>query len=658
LNAKTKGEELTSERSYKTNPVLEQILSHGNWYKTLVETMADGIVASDMNHNIVFVNSRICKLLEYEKEELLGQNANIFIAEQDRPRVIRETEIRYKEKKTSQYEVTLRTKLGSKIAVLISGTPIMDSKGQTIGTYALITDIRDRKVVEKELRTKNVELQSLYNNLLELYEQLAVIIAETIQIHTEILLFTSKNCVYCAPAEEVLQEVLSSYGGKITYRKVDVEEEPELADKFDIMSLPTIAIGEEKLTSVPDIYKLHSALFSALVPEEKFRRTRQELDNIINYSPIAILTISDKGIVTSVNPLVEVMTGFKRKDIIGKDIFEKKVKVFNSEMKKLFRRGLKGETISVNRLQLKKFASESPGLFSIVSLKVVPMASKEGDITEILAISEDVTLIALQEQEITNSYQKLEELNDQLLEMNKERTNFIDMTSTRLIEPLRNSKGLLDSILSGETGELNEELFGTIEYLRNNLQNVTKSIMAILEFSSIEAKDFTLKTKQYQLMDIVSQAFQVVGSMGLNKGFFTTYDVPEDIKVWCDSEQVIRIIKNLLVNAIQFTPQDCQIKITAKKLKKGLVSMSIADNGIGLLKKDLKRIFEQYIKLDTYSPGSGLGLSVVKSLVEAHGGKIKAESEGKDKGTTFTFTLPATKSVYQKLIEPKEKSSS
>ncbi|MHA1244408.1 MAG: hypothetical protein ACTSP7_07510, partial [Candidatus Heimdallarchaeota archaeon] len=158
--------------------------------------------------------------------------------------------------------------------------------------------------------------------------------------------------------------------------------------------------------------------------------------------------------------------------------------------------------------------------------------------------SEDVTLIALQEQEITNSYQKLEELNDQLLQMNKDRTNFIDMTSNRLIEPLRNSKGLLDSILSGDTGELNEELFGTIEYLRNNLQNVTKSIMAILEFSSVEAKDFTLKTKQYQLKEIVSQAFQAVGSMGLNKGFFTTYEVPEDIKVWCDSEQVIRIIKN------------------------------------------------------------------------------------------------------------------
>lgn len=645
---------MSSESSFKTNPALERILSQGSWYKTLVETMADGIVASDMNRTIVFVNSQICKMLDYDKEELLGQNANIFIAEEDRPRVVRETELRYKDKNTSQYEVTLRTKLGSKIAVLISGTPIMDPKGQTIGTYALITDIRDRKIVEKELRTKNVELQSLYNNLLELYEQLAVIIAETTQIHTEILLFTSKNCVYCAPAEEVLQEVLASYGGKITYRKVDIEEEPELADQFDIMSLPTIAIGEEKLTSVPDIYKLHSALFSALVPEEKFRRTRQELDNIINYSPIAILTVSSEGVVTSLNPLVEVMTGFKRKEIIGKKIFDKKIKVFNTEMKKLFKRGLQGETISVNRLQLKKFASESPGLFSIVSLKVVPMATKEGNITEILALSEDVTLIALQEQEITRSYQKLEELNDQLLQMNKDRSNFIDMTSTRLIEPLRNSKELLDSILSGDTGELNEELFGTIEYLRNNLQNVTKSIMAILEFSSIEAKDFTLKTKQYQLKDIVSQAFQAVGSMGLNKGFFTSYDVPEEIKVWCDSEQVIRIIKNLLVNAIQFTSQDCQIKIAAKKSKRGIVSVSISDNGIGLLKKDLKRIFEQYVKLDAYSTGSGLGLSVVKSLVEAHGGTIKAESEGKDKGSTFTFTLPTSKSVYQKLVAPKE----
>ncbi|MHA1441533.1 MAG: PAS domain-containing protein, partial [Candidatus Heimdallarchaeota archaeon] len=151
MNAKTKGEELSSESSYKTNPVLERILSQGSWYKTLVETMADGIVASDMNRNIVFVNSQICKMLEYEKEELLGQNANIFISEEDRPKVIRETELRYQDKNTSQYEVTLRTKLGSKIAVLISGTPITDPKGQTLGTYALITDIRDRKVVEKEL---------------------------------------------------------------------------------------------------------------------------------------------------------------------------------------------------------------------------------------------------------------------------------------------------------------------------------------------------------------------------------------------------------------------------------------------------------------------------------------------------------------------------
>jgi PAS domain S-box-containing protein len=656
LNANSKGEEETiGENTFKINPVLERILSQGSWYKILVETMADGIVASDMNRNIIFVNNQICKLLGYEKEELIGQQADMFVIEEDRIKVVRQTEQRYKDKASSQYEITLKTKYGSKIAVLISGTPILGPDGRTLGTYALITDIRDRKIVEKELRTKNIELQSLYNNLLELYEQLAVIIAETTQIHTEILLFTSKTCVYGAPAEEVLQEVLASYGGKITYRKVDVDQEPDLADKHDIMSLPTIVIGEEKLTSVPDIYKLHSALFSALVPEEKFRKTRQELDNIINYSPVAILTISDKGVVNSVNPLVEAMTGLKRKEILGKNINDKKEKIFNKEMLKLLKRGLKGETISVNRLQLKKFKSESPGLFSIISFKVVPMTTKEGEISEILALGEDVTLIALQEQEITRSYTRLEELNDQLLQLNKDRSNFIDITSNKLIEPLRNSKSLIDQILSGETGELNEETFGTMEYLRNNLENVTKSIMDMIEFSSIEAKNFTLKFKQHQLKDIVSKAFQAVGSIGISKGFFTTYEVPEDIKVWCDEEQVIRIIKNLLVNAIQFTYQDCRITIKAKKSKKGLVSIAISDNGVGILKKDLKRIFEQYVKLDPNTPGSGLGLTVVKNLVEAHGGTVKAESEGKDNGSTFTFTLPSSKTTYQKLVKAKEK---
>ena len=146
--------------NYKTHPELEKIIGSSTWYRTLIETMDDGIVASDLNKVIVYANPSACKKLGYTLEELLGLSALDIIVEEDHPRVIRESEIRFEEKVSSQYEVHVRTKLGSKLPVLISGSPILNEKNQMLGTYALITDIRDRKVVEKELRDKNNELQT------------------------------------------------------------------------------------------------------------------------------------------------------------------------------------------------------------------------------------------------------------------------------------------------------------------------------------------------------------------------------------------------------------------------------------------------------------------------------------------------------------------
>jgi len=643
--------------SYKTHPALEKILGSSTWYKTLVETMEDGIVASDMNRVIIYANPAACKKLEYPLEELLGRSALDIIVEEDHPRVIRESEIRFKEKTSSQYEVRIKTKLGSKIPVLISGSPILTDRNQTLGTYALITDIRDRKVVEKELRDKNNELQTLYNNLLELYQQLGSIIAETTTVPTtEILLFTSKHCVYCAPAEEVLQEVLASYAGKITYRKVDIDKEPELAAEHDILSLPTIVIGKEQLTSVPDIYKLHSALFSALVPEEKFRRTRQELDNIIDNSPVAIFTINSDGTITKNNPLVNIMIGREDSVITGLNAIktEKEGNLFPDSLVKLFKKGLKGKRITEDRLHIKEYSTESADPFSIISFKAVPLTDKEGKTIEVLFLCEDVTKLALQEEALGESYNKLEELNDKLLQLNKDRSNFVELTSTRLVDPLRSSGELLNNILSGALGELSEELFGTMEFLRNNLKMVTKSIQGIIEFSNVEAQDFSLKFGKHNLRELISQTNSLVGSVGIEKSFIGTIDVDNSINVWCDSEQIIRVLRNLVLNAIQYTPLNCQIEFTAEE-KNGFVAVYVKDNGYGIAKKDLKRIFEQYVKLDPHSSGSGLGLSVVKSLVEAHGGTVRAESEGKNKGSTFIFTLPKDQKSYEKLTTKKSK---
>ncbi|MEA2071069.1 MAG: PAS domain S-box protein [Asgard group archaeon] len=629
---------------------LQKYLQDDTWFKNMIESMGEGVIASNLNKTILYVNEAICEMLGYSKAEIIGKNSLDFVIENDRQKVINKTEERYQSKKASQYEVSLKTKLGSKVPVLVNGSPILSPEGETIGSFALITNISDRKLVEKELRDKNAELTSLYNNLLELYEQVASIIAETTKFHAEIYLFTSKTCVYCDPAERVLQEVLSSYGGKITYRKVDVEEEPELAQQYDILSLPTIAIGDTTITSIPDAHKLHSTLFSALVPEEKFRRTRQELDNIVNNSPIAIFTINKKGIITGGNPIFETMSGLKRKELVGKNIFsdfeEKDTDINHPRILKILKEGLTGEKISINRLPLKEISDNKElANFSILSFKIVPMKNKEGEVTEILVLAEDVTRMAMQERELEESNIRLEELNEQLVRMNKERANFVEVTTSGLFEPLQKSKELLEGLLSGEMGKFSDELFGTIEYLLSNVKSVSKSINDILDFSSMEAQGFRLNCQEHNVNNLISEAMQDIGSVVIDKGFIATKSIPEDMKVWCDSEQINRVLKNLMLNAIKFTPENCKINFTAKDLENGFVEIAIADNGIGLKEEDLERIFEQYVKVDPESEGSGLGLTVVKSIIEEHGGSVRAFSEGLGKGSTFYFTLPKNKNI-------------
>lgn len=631
------------QADYTIPSPLKEVINDSEWYKTLVETMAQGMIASDLNHVIVFVNPALCEMFGYEKEEMLGEDILKFVVEEDREKVVRQTERRYEEKNSSQYEVTMRTKLGSSLPVLVTGTPIIGRSGKTIGTYAIITDITDRKIAEKEVRDKNAELQELYNNLLELYEQLGVIISESTRIHGEILLFTSKDCVYCAPAERVLQEVLASYGGKITYRKVDIDEEPDLAEEHDIMSLPTIAIGEEQITSVPDVYRLHSMLFSALVPEEKFRRTRQELDNIIKHSPIAIMTINDEGIVTGINPTAELLVGDQRKNVVGKNVFEDEIGKPNptpQKMLNLYKRGLKGEKVTIDRLYIKELDFENPEPFTILSFKIVPMTDKEGEIAEILVLAEDVTEKALQEEKLARSHKKLEELNEKLVQINKERANFVEITTKGLISPLRSSRELIDQILSGRLGRLGDETIGIMEYLRSNLENVSKKLMDIFDFSMMEVQGFALEFKVHNVKDLVSEALQSVGSTVIDKGFIVFLEIPDELEVKCDRDQIIKVLNNLITNGIKFTEKDCTIQISAEEWSEDMLKISVKDNGIGIAEEDLERIFDQYYKVDPNTDGSGLGLTVVKSIVEAHNGTIWAESEGYNKGSTFSFTLP------------------
>ncbi|TFF89279.1 MAG: ATP-binding protein [Promethearchaeota archaeon] len=131
-------------------------------------------------------------------------------------------------------------------------------------------------------------------------------------------------------------------------------------------------------------------------------------------------------------------------------------------------------------------------------------------------------------------------------------------------------------------------------------------------------------------------------------------DVKQDMITLLDKERIYEVLSNLLINAIKYTPVGGQITISSSK-KDNFYIVSIKDNGIGLTKEEKEQIFKQFGKIERYGQGwdvgiegTGLGLYICKEIVELHEGEIWVESEGRNKGSTFSFSIPIMKNGKNK----------
>jgi histidine kinase len=116
--------------------------------------------------------------------------------------------------------------------------------------------------------------------------------------------------------------------------------------------------------------------------------------------------------------------------------------------------------------------------------------------------------------------------------------------------------------------------------------------------------------------------------------------------ILADEDRIIQVLTNLIGNALQYTPENGTVSVSIER-EKNEARISVRDTGFGIPAEYLKHIFDRFYRVDKSRSrahgGSGIGLTIAKHLVEAHGGKIWAESAGEDKGSVFTFTLPLAK---------------
>jgi two-component system, OmpR family, sensor histidine kinase VicK len=259
---------------------------------------------------------------------------------------------------------------------------------------------------------------------------------------------------------------------------------------------------------------------------------------------------------------------------------------------------------------------------SLVRVTFTPIHRREIGIIGTIAVLQDVT-----EQE------KLEQA----------RREFVANVSHELRTPLTTIKSYTEAL---EDGALQHPELGPrfAHVIRNETERMIRLVTDLLHLSRLDSKEAMLRKQCTELREMLEDVEDRFSFQMKQKGITSRVQVEDQIDtIWIDRDQIDQVLDNLVSNAIKYTPEGGHIAIRAAGVQEGLVQISVEDNGIGIPKKDLSRIFERFYRVDKARSrnmgGTGLGLSIAREIVMAHGGTIELYSE-LTTGTKVTFTLP------------------
>lgn len=331
----------------------------------------------------------------------------------------------------------------------------------------------------------------------------------------------------------------------------------------------------------------------------------------------AVISVDNEGNIKTFNR--------KSEEIFNK----KKEEVLNKDCQEVLNLNILGESIFKKCLLEKKNISqeiilEEKGLKKkILDLNTSFLADESGEITGVVAVIRDVTEIKDLNEEVAR-HKRLAALGKLSAGIAHEIRN-----------PLSSIRGLAQFVYNSfsKTDERKEDLNAIIQ----EVDRLNKLVVQVLDFAKLQKPNLT----HFSLNDLIGKITELFKLEIKDKQIKFSPELSPDIsKIQADEDQVRQILMNVIINAIQAIPKEGEIKIkTEKTLLKGepAIKLIIEDSGIGIPEKDFTQIFDPFFS--TKDEGSGLGLSIVYKLVEAHQGEIKVESK-EGEGTKFVIFLP------------------
>ncbi len=359
---------------------------------------------------------------------------------------------------------------------------------------------------------------------------------------------------------------------------------------------------------------------------ENIKTTQADFLKLIEIIPDAIVIVGNEGKIRYINSQTTSMFGYRPDELIGETIeillphrFRTKHVDHRTNYSKHPVRRPMGSGIDL-------YGRKKDGTEFAVDITISPIETENG--TLVISVVRDISGHKKAEEEAKRRAKQLEDL--------------VSTMTHDLRTPLAAAETSYKHMQEGYFDKLTENQNQVVNLLMQSNEHTLRLINNLLSVFKYESQSYKLLLKQVEVSELLDRAHDKVKPFLKDKGINLKV-IKTNFQFICDPFEIERVIVNLLTNSIKHTPSGGQVELQAVKDADGNVIISVQDTGIGIAKEDLPNLFERFwqsTRSNSSSSSTGLGLYLSRQIIEAHGGKIWAEST-LNKGTTIYFKIRA-----------------
>jgi PAS domain S-box-containing protein len=377
--------------------------------------------------------------------------------------------------------------------------------------------------------------------------------------------------------------------------------------------------------------------------QEALRQQREWLQVTLSSIGDAVIATDTKGAVTFLNPVAESLTGWKQKETQGRSLREV-FNVVNEQTRqtvenpalRAMREGLI-VGLANHTVLIAKDGTETP-----IDDSGAPIKGAGGKIIGAVLIFRDITERRLVDEERSKLLASERAAREKAEAASRSKDEFVAMISHEIRSPLNSILGWAQMLRSGKYDKAGTER--AVEIIERNARAQSQLIEDLLDISRVITGKLTLNVRSVELAKIIEAALDSIRPAADAKDIQLQARLElRGSLVSGDPSRLQQIVWNLLSNAVKFTPKNGRVEVSLERIHSHL-QITVSDSGVGINPEFLPFVFDRFSQANTTSErkygGLGLGLAIVRHLVELHGGTVRADSPGEGRGAKFTVTLP------------------